>query len=326
MNIYKKILREYDKKQTRNKLNLEKRKEQIYKKFPRIKEIDTKIADSAISLMKKSLSESENIDELINKQDDLVLDLKKEKIEILNSHGYDKDFLELQYGCKKCKDTGFINGSKCKCFKQKVINEAYNKSNLGAILEKENFDTFNYKFYSDKKSKDNKSPREIIKKAFNKSLDFCTNFDLEFDNLLFYGHAGTGKTFLCNCIAKDLLDRGKSVIYLTAFDLFKKITDYKFNNSSLEDDPLDTILACDLLIIDDLGSEFSNSLTNPELFNCINSRLLNNKSVVISTNLNPNQLKEKYSDRIISRIIGNYSIIEIIGEDIRINKKLANKS
>ena len=170
----------------------------------------------------------------------------------------------------------------------------------------------------------NISPKENIKQIYSHCIRFIEQFDDNFDNLIFYGNSGLGKTFLCNCIAKDLLDRGKTVIYLTAFQLFQLFEQVRFNKDDEENSSrnyLDTIFTVDLLIIDDLGTEFSTSLTGSELFNCLNSRLLDKKHTIISTNLSPNDWQKQYSERIVSRIFGHYKALKLIGEDIRIQKK-----
>lgn len=162
--------------------------------------------------------------------------------------------------------------------------------------------------------------REAVYKAF----DFIKSFDQEFQNLLLYGEAGTGKTFLCNCIAKQLLDDGFSVIYFTAFQLFEILEKQKFQNDSEVSGHFQNIFDCDLLIIDDLGAELSNTFTVSHLFLCLNERLLRKKSTLISTNFDLNLLSKTYTERISSRVLSNYNIIELFGDDIRIQKKKTN--
>jgi len=153
-------------------------------------------------------------------------------------------------------------------------------------------------------------------------LDFVDTFDTAFNNLILYGHSGLGKTFLCNAIAKEILDSGHTVIYLSAFQLFRLFENYRFHKDEeiVTNDDIENIFQCDLLIIDDLGTEFLNALTRSELFNCLNTRLLNEKPTVISTNLAPNEWGDNYSERITSRIFGYYSQLMFIGSDIRLNR------
>lgn len=142
---------------------------------------------------------------------------------------------------------------------------------------------------------------------------------------MLYGDTGTGKTFLSNCIAKSLLDQCFSVIYFTAFELFDIFEKNVFDRASDVSEIHHQIFDCDLLIIDDLGTEFSNSFTTSQLFLCLNERLLAGKSTVISTNLSMKQIAEMYSERTFSRISSNYTLLKFFGDDIRIKKKVTSK-
>ena len=156
---------------------------------------------------------------------------------------------------------------------------------------------------------------------------FIDNFDNEYSNLLFYGNTGIGKTFLSNCIARELLNTSHSVIYLTAIELFQKFEASDFNRQSAGDIPFNSsyILDCDLLIIDDLGTENGNTYTNSKLFYCINERMLRRKSVIISTNLSLQEIRDTYSERIFSRLTSSYKILKLFGKDIRILKRVSGK-
>jgi DNA replication protein DnaC len=220
-------------------------------------------------------------DQHINALQQKIETLKKEKISLLRKYRYPDDYLELQYQCGQCGDTGYINGQRCGCLRQAIINRLYKISNLGNVLERENFKTFNINLFPDTKYGSHQiTPRENMQEIVSICEGFVHNFDIDNgDNLLFYGSTGLGKTFLCNCIAKELLDKGKVVIYLTAFNLFRILEQYRFGrvDAFKEVDELDTIMNCDLLIIDDLGTELTNSFTVSELFNIINTRLLKRK-------------------------------------------------
>ena len=154
-----------------------------------------------------------------------------------------------------------------------------------------------------------------------KCRDFIENFDKNFSNLYFYGDTGIGKTFLSNCVAKELMDRGYSVIYFTAFQLFDILSKGIFRREEEAIAAHQNIFNCDLLIIDDLGTELTNSFTTSQLFLCLNERILRKKSTIISTNLGMNQLADIYSERVLSRISSNYTLIKLFGADIRILKR-----
>lgn len=323
--IYKEILRDYEKDRDASKRILEKRKEEVYSKIPRIKEIDKELSMTGVSITKNILSSSDSSDKKLlidnlKKKNNILLD---EKRKLMTDYGFPNDYFEDIYKCRMCSDTGYIKSNKCICFNQRIIEKAYDMSNIKASLKYENFDNFNLNYYSGKvDSKEGTSPLENIKVVWTNCLNFVRDFDIKHKSILFYGNPGLGKTFLCNCIAKDLLDRGKTVLYVTAFQLFKMVENEKFKKDEFESESgfLDLIYDADLLIIDDLGTEFSTIVSNSELFNIINLRLNSERSTIISTNLNPKDLMNQYSERVASRIFGEYDTFHLFGDDIRILK------
>ena len=243
--------------------------------------------------------------------------------------------MKPHYECPICKDTGYIQKDNyrtemCSCLKQRLLDISFNKSNM-SNLNKENFSTFNELLFSDEvnpnKYRFSISPRENIKKIKNKSLEFVQNFDNpDYKNLLFSGNTGLGKTFLSNCIANEILKMGKTVLYQTAPVLLENIIDYKLNKQKANLENINkSVLETDLLIIDDLGTETLNSMKLSELFTIINTRILNlNHKItktIISTNLNINEIFNKYEERIGSRIAGYYDIYCFFGDDIRFKKR-----
>lgn len=325
---YNKILRDYDKKQLENKYDLDLRIKKAYESIPELKEIDEKMIHTSITRAKDLLWDNKNHQSSLDSlQEKAKLATKKRKA-LLVDYGFPEDYLDLRYQCNDCKDTGFVNHKKCHCFKQSIVNILYSQSNIKTAIEKENFNTFSYDYYPDNYIDEsiNLSPRDNMRKIIDQCKDFINNFKKLHENLLIYGNTGVGKTFLTNCIAKELLDRSHTVIYLTAFQLFDILEKKKFNkaneNTNEIQNQFDYILDCDLLIIDDLGTELTNSFINTQLYLCINERYLREKSTIISTNLSLNNINSEYSERIFSRIISNYTLLKIIGEDIRLKKCL----
>lgn len=318
-------MEEYQKKREKAQRELRMRKEEIYQKMPRIFEIESEMKILGIQIVKAAQAEPKQIKKLTTQLKEKSIDLQMERAELLASKGYPVDYLEIKYECPKCQDTGYIGVKRCKCFEQRLIDKAYQQSNLHSLLEKENFDTFRIDYYSDEPFGDNElSPRKNIENLFLSCINYANNFEHHNKNLFFYGSPGLGKTFLSNAIAKDVLEKGKIVLYQTASDLIDFIRNNKFDQNHQEENPLlERIFKSDLLIIDDLGTEYLTEFAKMELYNVINKRLLTEKKMIISTNLSLRELQEKYPNRLTSRILGNFELYKFYGEDIRI-KKLGN--
>lgn len=321
------LLKEYEQKRLQAEFDLEKKLNDFYIKNPDIFNINDKINRLSIEISKTIILNKNS-----TKIDELNIELEKlkiEKKELLNKLNINDNFFKPDYSCKLCNDTGYLvnnNQIMCTCLKQKLLNIQYNKSNISS-LEHENFDNFNISLFSDekdeKKYNSNISPKENLEKIKEISLDFIKNFDNSQEkNLLFTGNTGLGKTYLTNCIANELLKQGKTVLYQTAPVMLDSILDYRFgkNNEFNYND----LLTVDLLIIDDLGTESSNNMKFSELFNILNTRLLNQNNhvtkTIISTNLSLNNLFKTYDERIFSRLVGYYNICRFFGEDLRYNK------
>lgn len=325
----KNLLKDYEQKRMNAILDLDNRKSALYASNKRLEEIEMELNSFALNTAKSILSANNDINSVDNLKEKID-NLKKEKDSILNNLNIGNDFFKPNFECSLCEDTGYVrdgyNFNLCNCIKQKLFDIEYNKSNI-ANLKSDTFSNFNIDLYSNTGNEDlyssNISPRDNIKNIKDIALNFIDNFDKDSEkNLLFLGNTGLGKTFLSNCIANELLKKGKTVLYQTAPVMLDTIIDYRFNknNSSIYENILDV----DLLIIDDLGTEYMNSMKFSELFNIINTRLLNQNNhitkTIISTNLNLKELSEKYDERIFSRFVGYYNICRFFGEDIRFKK------
>lgn len=318
---YDTIIRTYEQKQLHNRNVLDKRYQTAYAKLPELKKLHQSISELSVRQARKLL-EGDNC--ALQELKTQIKDLSKQGNELLVAGGFPADYLEPIYNCPDCKDTGYIDNKKCHCFQKAVIDMLYTQSNLKHILQEENFDTFSFSFYSANHvdPKTGATSLANIQKAYMVARDFVDTFGKEFRNLFLYGDTGVGKTFLSNCIAKELIDKSHSVIYLSSFELFDTLAKSKFGKDEAANQMNEHIFDCDLLIIDDLGTELANSFTVSQLFLCLNERLLRRKATIISTNLSLEALVDIYSERTFSRITSNYTMLKLTGDDIRIKKKL----
>ena len=330
---YNAIMREYENIRANNRAAQVRRIEEVYEKIPEMKELNNSTGSVAVSRYKESLKSGIlSINDLKNDIDGI----KNKKEELLLSAGFPKDYMEITYDCKDCKDTGYIDGKKCHCLQLRIRKLLYAQSNLENILSKENFENFSFDYYDNKtilpgQNMTNAAYMEGVKRFCEKFADkyFKINgskngVDTASDendrrNIIFSGNTGVGKTYLSNCIAKVLLDRYYSVIYLSAKELFEALVKVKLEKS--EDQKylllIEEVYESDMLIIDDLGTELSNHFTTTEFFHIINRRVNTEKSTIISTNLSLDEMRDIYSERVTSRIRKSFMYIRLFGNDIR---------
>ncbi len=306
---YESIKRVYDEKQRHHRLQLEERVAYVNQHVDGYREISDAISTLSVQNAKRLLDGDENA--LLDLKN-TIEDLKLQKAALLKSSGLPSNYLSMEYDCPDCKDTGYINGKKCHCFKQAMVNILYDQSNIRALLETQDFENVTDKYYTGK---------DLVhfQDTFEKTNNFVKNFDNDYQNLIFYGTVGTGKSFLSGCLAKSLIESGHSVIYFSATALMDTLSKYAFDYKNKEElnDFYQDIYECDLLIIDDLGTELTNAFSVSRLFTCLNERFLRKRSIVISTNLSLEELRDRYTDRIFSRLTGNFIFCRLTGPDIR---------
>lgn len=319
---YDAIMREYNRRQQSHRRDLEARRETAFARIPRLRDIDRDIAAVSLQTIRRRLGHAAPSVRAPYRQE--IESLGLERRQLLRANGYPEDYLSMQYDCALCRDTGYTETGKCQCFKKAAVDLLYTRSNLQDILQKENFDSFSFDYYSDtiRNEATGMTARATAKDAVNKAWQFVETFDASFHNLFLYGNTGVGKTFLSHCIAKELIDRANCVVYFTAFDLFDTLAKNTFQKKPEDAMAQEDILDCDLLMIDDLGTELTNSFVASALFQCINERIIRKKSTLISTNLSLDQFSDTYSERVFSRITSHYTMVKLIGNDIRIQKRL----
>lgn len=297
------------------------RKAEIEKRFPKIINIERQIAKMCLNLSISAIRNSDDTEENLKNLKSSINELRAKKIELLVSNGYPQDYLELHYRCPVCKDTGYIGTKYCNCYKRHLIRLHYSTSELGDALLVNNFKNFDINLYSPHKLGNEKySPRRNMEEFLGFIHNtYIPNFQNVNDNLLLYGNSGTGKTFLSHCIAKELLDNGYMVVYKTSEELITNLKELKFTKNDVLEDLL---INCDLLIIDDLGAEQITDFSVTELFTLLNKKLIKKKKMLISTNLNLSDIPKTYTERISSRLLGNFRLQKFYAEDIRVQLNL----
>lgn len=316
--IYDKVQKElYDiKMEAVDELN--RKKDILYNRFPEAAEIEKQLSATAIKAARAVISGANSKDELL-KLRQTTKNLRERLTQILKSVNLPENYLELNYRCKKCSDEGYIDGIMCDCMKKMMKKEVYNELNKMSPLELSSFENFSLDFYSD-----TPQPNSELtpKKRMAKILEFCEKYASQFKknspSLLMTGSTGLGKTHLSLAIAKEVIEKGFGVIYGSAQNIISKVEKEKFRGYQNSSDETERhYIDCDLLIIDDLGTEYLTSFSSAAIYNIVNSRIMMNKPTIISTNLSMKELEKNYSQRMVSRIIGNNIRLEFLGSDIR---------
>ena len=320
--VLKELSMEYERKRDQQERDQQLRVNKVYQKIPAIKRIEDDILKVGLSMSKYIIGNPNNYKESLEKAKEKIEALKMEKAFLMTESNIPADYMEIQYDCKSCRDTGYIdNGGQCNCLKQALVSRAYQMSNLENVLQKENFKSFNIEIFRDEDfENESLTPRENMTEIAGIAEGFINNFHVNNgENLLFYGTTGLGKTFLCNCIAKSLLDKNKIVIYQTAFTILDIIERHRFGRGDRQFNSYqyNLLFEADLLVIDDLGTEVANTFTNAEIFNIVNTRIIAGKKTIISTNLTPKEISETYTDRIFSRILDKFIPLKFYGHDLR---------
>ena len=313
---YDAIMRSYEEKQRAARRRLEQNTETVYQKIPDYEALDRQVAAVSLEQGRKLLNGDETA---LPKLRQRLRELSEQKASLLRKNGFPDNYLSPVYACDKCQDTGYIDNKKCSCFRAAEIDLIYEQSHIRDLLKTENFCSLSYDYYAG-------DDLEKFTKAVQICQNFVKNFHKDYRNLFFYGTVGTGKSFLSCCIAKELIDQGRLVIYFSASQLFDILSKSTFDRDSAEaaSGISDDICDCDLLIIDDLGTELTNSFVSSQLFSCLNNRHLRKKATIITTNLSLGELRDRYSDRIFSRITSNFNICKLTGQDIRMQKKTSS--
>ena len=294
------------------------KQERVYRAIPRIAEIDRELQGTMSRIIASALRRGTDPGPAIRVLRDENLSLQREKVECLVSHGYEENYLDNEPVCSLCGDSGYRGGSVCRCLQEYYAREQIKELSRMLDLGTQSFDTFSFEYYDERIWPEwGISPRENMELC----ASYAHNFSPRSGNLLLHGKAGLGKTFLSACIAREVSEKGFSVVYDTAASIFSQFEDRKFNRDDPDAGEVERVLKCDLLIIDDLGTEMTTGFVQSALYQIVNTRLVGGRQTIISTNLSPDEIGRRYMRQIQSRIEGEYRVLPFFGEDIRLQKR-----
>ncbi len=298
------------------------RHEQAYARVPELRRLDEQIAALVPQAAASALGGGRPLDQLRRES----LDLQARRAELLVENGWPFDWLDGAWDCPKCRDTGYVEGRMCPCLK-KLYDKAQARD-LSALLKlgSESFGTFDLGLYDDRPDPaSGVAPRAQMETVFGICYDYALDFGRRRENYLFRGGTGLGKTFLSACIAREVARQGFSVVYETAVAALEAFESQRFSRdeeaAAQADGQVRRMCECDLLILDDLGTEMVTEFSRSALYTLINSRLLGRKKTVISTNLTAAQTAKRYTPQIVSRLEGEFQVLSFAGSDIRALKK-----
>ncbi len=317
---YIRIRQEYADKNLRAKEAAERRAAELHEKFPELLKIDRVLSETGLNILAESMKGREGLEERIAKLREGNRELQEMRAAYLQSIGYPPDYTSVKYECGICSDTGFVGTKLCECMRRDLILAGYESSGIGKLIRTQSFETFRLEYYG-------RSPEE--RRNMERVLTICRTYAERFaaekgDNLLFCGTTGLGKTHLSTSVAKVVIERGFDVVYDTAQNMLSDFEYERFGKNYGDNSEPRTAkyFDCDLLIIDDLGTEMANQFTLSCLYNVINTRINHSKAMIISTNLTQNEIRDRYSDRITSRLFGDFMALRFVGKDIRLQKAL----
>lgn len=316
------ILREANKIVDQRRLKalstFEKNKSLAYETIPQLYEIDSELSTSGLQISKEIILNGADAKNSINKIRNRNSELINAKKNLLKQNNFSEDFLSIPYFCKKCNDTGYVDAMPCECLKE-ILSEISKKQAVDNSKNNDcTFENFNLDYYPE--NLNGIDCKNIMAVTFKNCKEYAENFSKESPNILIFGATGIGKTHISLAISRVVFEKGFNVIYMSAPDLFSSLEKERFNQEKPVE-TLESLTECDLLIIDDLGAEFTTSFTTSMLYNIINTRILMCLPTIITANLIPSELQQRYGERIASRLIGCYEHLRFLGSDIRIIKK-----
>lgn len=292
--------------------------EALYVNHPELKKIDLALSETGVKILQAAAKGTEGLDGRIAALKENNIELQAARRAYLESVGYPADYTDVKYECAKCRDTGFDGVGMCDCMRRDLVLAGYESSGIGKLIATQSFESFSLDYYDSASG---------ARGQMKRILDICEKYAKEFrgegsGSLLFLGSTGLGKTHMSTSVAKGVIERGYDVVYDTAQNILSDFEFERFGRSYGDNSEVRTAkyFECDLLIIDDLGTEMTNQFSVSCIYNIINTRINSSKPMIISTNLTKNEVRERYSDRITSRLFGDFMPLMFVGKDIRMKK------
>ncbi len=319
--VLARLRREYETKYLLAHDEADARRAEIHTAIPEIAEIDRELRLTGLSIMAAAM-EAKDVDARIAEVRKQNAELRARRATLLIAAGYPADYTNPRYSCSLCADSGYVDGKMCACMRKRLISETYEASGIADLLSRQTFENFDLSFYAD-----DPNVHRRMTQIFNRMKQFAETFEAgKSENLVLFGGTGLGKTHLSSAAAQVIIERGNDVFYVSAVSLFSDFEFQRFGSHTGtgvgSETGIDTerYYDCDLLIIDDLGTEVTNQFTTSVLYNLINTRINRHLSTIISTNLTQDDFRRRYWDRITSRVLGEYTVLPFLGRDIRTQK------
>lgn len=314
--IYEKAAEELERRRQKATDTAERHRKEIAARFPDLLLLESEMAAASLDVV-RAVANGSDATAIIGKLSKRNLELQNERRLLIAKAGYPADYLEPAYTCKACRDKGILDGKFCACHLQLLKKLSYDALSGKSPLKLSRFSDFDLSYYPEEKE-NGVSPRQRMTEIFEFCRDYAEDFDCASPSIYMYGETGLGKTHLSLAIAGEAIEKGFGVVYGSAQNLLSKLEREKFGSygesaSATED----LLLQCDLLVLDDLGAEFSTKFTVSAIYNIINSRMAAGLPTIISSNITLDEMRERYTSRVVSRIIGTYVMLEFVGSDVR---------